>query len=184
MPKEDKKSNSGNRSVDLTPDALISALEGQGGDDRKIRERSLTLFAGLVADDDDTDRIRLYQDYELISFISIARADVMLRERSKNQAGTEVSLLWVNKNAEVKICEISSEQVQAALLSQGLRVAASGSFPSISESEQKATTPTVTLVTKVFCTNITCLCTQRHSLLCSLSCSLFCPLPKTQVLPC
>lgn len=29
MPKEDKKSNSGNRSVDLTPDALISALEAK-----------------------------------------------------------------------------------------------------------------------------------------------------------
>lgn len=184
MAKDKNDSDAAHGRPDFTSDAVARAL---GAGDKDGRKRSAALFAGLVADDDDPDRIRLYQEYGLRTFVSIARADVIFRERTKNQAGTEVSLVWVDRDADVKICEISSETVQADLLAQAIVAGESGDFPPLAAMSGAAggvaTTPltptipilTALICTKVFCTNFTCLCTSRHSL----TCSLFCPLPKT-----
>lgn len=180
---ESENEKDGDR-VDLEPDKLISSFEKSGVDALK---RAPVQFAGLLGDDDDSDYIRIYQDYELRTFVVVNRKDVIHRQRTINAAGVEVSIVFVDKDAVVEIREVASEKVQADALSQALR-AAEGGVPSGAASEALAPTITLTppvsaaICTKIFCTNITCGCTSRHSTLCSITCTNhpICPNPWTK----
>jgi hypothetical protein len=171
--------------VDLTPDPISGSLRSDPTGTRLQDQPSVARFAGLIGDDEDGDRIRVYLDYELNTYISINRKDVLHRERLKNMAGVDVSMLFVRSDAIVYAREISSQSVQADALSQALSAAESGAYPSAAGTGVVATTvpcATAAICTKVFCTNFTCACTARHSLLCSLTCTehVVCPNPWTK----
>jgi hypothetical protein len=174
MPDDTKKKKNGGRpnlDADLLANALTATKHGP----------DLVMFAGLLGDDEDKEQRRLYVDYELNTFICIPNKYIVHRENVRNQAGLEVSLVWVPKNISLEIRETSKEQVQADFLSKALAAAESGKFPpaqlGVGIPAITPITPITPFLTKIFCTNITCLCTSRHSL----SCSLLCRLPETQL---
>lgn len=169
-----------NTGSDLRPDPLAAALTwGNGG--------HAVPFVGILADDDDHAFVRVYQDHELRTFVRIPRQSVRHRERTRNSAGLEVSMVFVDARARVEIREVNSEEFQADLLAKALLAAGSG----VPSAGSVAATPTVTTITppltaavctKIFCTNITCACTARHSAICSITCSNhpLCPSPWTE----
>ena len=170
--------------ADLTPDSVAAATpratEPFGG--------ASVPFIGLLGNDDDDAYVRVYQDYELRSYIRVPRESVRHRERVRNTNGVEVSMVFVDARAQVEIREVTSEQVQADLLSRALRAAESGAARGLSGSAMATPTittitpPLTTLATRVFCTNFTCNCTARHSTLCSIACTdhPVCPNPWTE----
>jgi len=172
--------------VDLTPDDLPARLRAERDLSKRGRfdQEGTAKFAGLLGDDDDRGRIRIYLDYELNTYVLVARDDIVHRQQLTNSAGVTVSMVFVRKGATVLAREVSSEEAQADALAQALEAVEGQSFAS---SEQVAITPTIrtitiataTVCTRVFCTNFTCSCTSRHSL----TCSLFCPLPRTPFCP-
>lgn len=170
--------------LDLTPDSLAASLSHPSDPFGS----SSVPFVGLLADDDDSSYLRVYQDYELKTYVRLPRESVRHRERVRNSGGVEVSMVFVDAKAEVEIREVSSEQVQADLLSKALQAAESGAARGTTS---LAATPTVTTVTppvsaavctRIFCTNATCACTSRHSTLCSITCTNHpaCPNPWTE----
>lgn len=171
--------------LDLAPDVLSGVLErgaGRGG-------ASAVMLAGLLSDGDGAGEHRLYLDYELHTFVVLAATDVLHRERTKNAAGVEVSILWVRKEATIEVREMSSEKMEAEFLSRALaavergqyRPAASGGL-GITPTIETIPIVTALLCTKIFCTNATCSCTARHSLVCSIVCTehTVCPNPWTK----
>lgn len=183
---DDKERRAAPTAVDLTPDRITAALSPVDAA-RDGEAPETVIFVGLLADDADAQFVRLYQDYELRSFVRIPRDQVVHRERSTNQANLEVSVLWVRKRARVEIREQSSEEFEADLLSRALQQAEAGGFARAADAAIPAT-PTLTppisaaVCTRIFCTNATCACTARHSLACSLTCSRhpLCPNPWTE----
>lgn len=168
---------------DLTPDRYAESLQPGGGG----RRAAAVPFVGLLADDDDPEYVRIYQDYELRTCVRVRRDTVRKRERVRNSAGVEVSLILVDSQAQVEILEVSSEQMQADMLSRALLAAESGALragPGLATPTITTVTPPISaaICTRIFCTNITCGCTSRHSTLCSITCSdhPLCPNPWTE----
>ncbi|WP_157790327.1 hypothetical protein [Bradyrhizobium japonicum] len=171
--------------VDLSPDPISGSLRSDPR--RTFDQPSVARFAGLIGDDDDGAKVRIYLDYELNTYILIDRKDILHRERLKNMSGVDVSVVFVRADAVVHAREISSQSVQADALSQALRAAESGAYPGANSAVATTipcATPAVTalICTKVLCTNFTCACTSRHSLLCSIICTehVACPNPWTK----
>jgi hypothetical protein len=195
MPDDDTSASGPDLTPDLTPDRVPGALrpaEAQRQAGAPFEQPSPVRFAGFIGEDDDEGRVRIYLDYELNTYVLVARGDILHRERATNTAGIDVSLVLVRKDATVVIREVSSEEIQADALSMALRAAESGVFtaaaaPGPGFTPTTPATPTIpvataVICTRVFCTNATCTCTARHSLTCSLACTEhpLCPNPWTE----
>lgn len=174
--------------VDLTADPItesISQVAPRG------RPAGGVPFMGLLADDDEEGYIRVYQDYELKSYVRIPRDAVRHRERVRNAGGVEVSMVLVDGRAEVEMLEINAETFQADMLARALVAAEPGAARAGGPGGAGIATPTVTTITppltaavctKIFCTGLTCACTARHSTICSIACTdhPVCPNPWTE----
>jgi len=188
MTSRKEEAGSARGSLDLSPDPMVGAFRSQSGESAAKGEYDRPVpvqFAGLIGEDDGPERVRVYLDYEMRTYVVVNQRDVLHRERTKNPAGADVSILFVRKDAVVTIRELSSEEVQADALSEALIAAESGAFPSAAGSALGPGTiiiATSLICTKIFCTNATCSCTSRHSLVCSIVCSrhIACPNPWTK----
>lgn len=174
----DSADQSDRAGINLEPDAFTAALGPSVSAVAAFDRPGASIFFGLLSDDDDETQVRLYQDYELRTYVRLARDDILQRQHVTNQAGVKVSIVWVRKNATVEIRELVSEELQADLLSGALLVAERAQASGEATDERTAIitttiTPPVTLYvcTRVFCTNFTCACTARHSALCSIICA-------------
>lgn len=168
---------------DLEPDTIARALGAGafGGEP----ESSAAIFVGLLADDDDGAFVRVYQDYELQTYVRVPRESIRHRERTRNTAGLEVSIVLVDSRAQVEIRESSSEEFQADVLAKALQASEAGVSPESSEMKAAWTpTPGITVRVCIPASMKACptrTCTSRHSLLCSIACTdhPVCPNPWT-----
>jgi hypothetical protein len=137
------------------------------------------MFAGFLVNDSDEQFIRLYLDYELRAYVRIRREDIIHRQRARNQADVEISILRVRKEAAVEFREVLREEVEAEVMSAFLQEAERG-WDSSDADVELAKTPTIPIsirfcsrlvCTRIGCTGGMCNFTSRHSAACTIICT-------------
>ena len=98
----------GKNKVDLEPDN-ISQLQ-----DFTQKNPKYIIIHGLLSEDDDhKDKLKVYLNYELNTYVLIPSNCILRRERTKDDSGIELSVLYVERNIQVQVVQISSEQIES-----------------------------------------------------------------------
>lgn len=111
-PQRDPDDASGRRPVDLTADRLARQLRPDPG-----TPSGAVAFTGYLGASERPDRVRLYVDPELRSWLEVARDDVLHRDRvGAPPEAADATVLWVRRTATVGRDARSAAQLQAELL--------------------------------------------------------------------
>jgi hypothetical protein len=156
---------------DLKPDNLSQHIRLSQQDPNFI------VVQGILAEDEDKDKVKVYLNYELNTYVRIPVKSILQRERTKDEDGLELSILHVGRNVELEVVQIIREQVESDFLSKALITASDRFYPSI-ESDSLAFTPatrTITLATRYLCPR-----TPRLTVTCTMVCTFICPNPWTK----
>jgi hypothetical protein len=161
-----------NKGVDLKPDISDQQRKARSGRGDQL------VMHGILGEERD-GHVRVYLNYELSAYAMVPVADITSRERTKDDDGTELSVLKVNRSARLEVVRVTREQVEADFLEEALRTSANVQFPSADLGPVVAVTPatpTITLATRYLCTKAAC----RITTVCTLVCTVVCPKPWTR----
>lgn len=159
------------KNPDLTPDNLPQFIRLSQEDPTFI------VVHGILAEDDDKEKVKVYLNYELNTYARIPVKSIQRRERTKDEDGLELSILYVDRNVEVEVVQVIREKVESDFLSKALITASDRLYPSV-ETESLMFTPatrTITIATRYLCPR-----TPRLTVTCTLVCTIICPKPWTK----